>query len=129
MPGKTNATQRSLNHLRKNGWIAHVVEKWIPPRGTMKFGVRIDVWAFGDILICRAPVTVNGQVAVPGRTALVQCFPEARFKDHREKLKGIPEVEIWKAAGNKVYLHGWSLRPKGGVRGAKKIWMLHEEEA
>lgn len=120
----------------------------------MKFGVRKDVWGFGDLLICREPVIQDcqacfgtgrpngtgflqscekckgtGQVEVaPARTALIQCFPEARFKDHREKMLAIPELQKWKRSGNKVFLHGWALKPKDGVRGAKKVWTLHEEE-
>lgn len=50
---KTNATQRSLKELRENGWIAHVVEKWINIPNAPGGGKRIDVWGFGDILACR----------------------------------------------------------------------------
>lgn len=128
---KTLATQRSLRYLEKNGWLCAVVEKWIPPRGKMKFGVRKDVWQFGDVLACWPSATfdtVMGKVRTPGRIALIQTFPMARWKDHKEKLAEIPELQVWKAAGGIVFLHGWAFKPKGGVRGAKKVWTLREEQ-
>jgi hypothetical protein len=119
---KTHATQRSLAYLRKNGWQAAIVEKWIPPRGKMKFGVRVDVWSFGDILACR-----RLPQALVGTIALVQTFPLARWKDHAEKLAAIPELQQWKTCGGTVIMHGWAFKPKDGVRGARKTWQLREE--
>ncbi len=118
MKNKTKAVQRSLNYLRGNGWQAAIVERWIPPRGKMKFGVRIDVWGFGDILACK-PSTNS--------FAIVQTFPLARWKDHTLKLSAIPELQVWKKCGGVVLIHGWALKPKNGVRGTKKTWQLREE--
>ena len=128
MKNKTKATQRSLAVLRREGWTACVVEKWLPARGNMKFGVRIDAFGFGDLLACRSELldemeTYSEYPAI----ALVQCFPLARWKDHVVKLSAIPELQIWKAAGGIVLLHGWAFKPKDGVRGAKKTWQLREE--
>ena len=128
--GKTLATQRSLAKLRREGWMACVVEKWVPPRGKMKFGVRIDAFNFGDILACFPSVPFDspiGKVRTPGRIALVQCFPLARWKDHVSKFAAMPEIQSWKDAGGIVLLHGWRKGPKDGVRGARKIWILREE--
>ena len=122
---KTLATQRSLAYLRKNGWQAAIVEKWIPPRGKMRFGVRVDVWGFGDILACRANASEAG--VVYGQIALVQTFPVARWKDHAIKLLHIPELHQWKHCGGLVLLHGWAFKPKDGVRGARKTWQLRQE--
>lgn len=116
---KTLATQRSLKYLRDNGWQCAIVEKWIPPRGNMKFGIRQDVWGFGDILACRR---------VPDyQIALIQTFPLARWKDHMVKLRAIPELRFWQLCGGIVLMHGWAFKPKDGVRGAKKVWTLREE--
>ncbi len=60
--------------------------------------------------------------------ALVQTFPMARWKDHKEKLATIPELQVWKAAGGIVLMHGWAFKPKDGIRGAKKVWTLREEQ-
>jgi len=116
---KTKALQRSKKYLEDRGWLVGNVEKWIPPRGNMKFGVRVDLWGFGDLLACHPELKV---------TAIIQCFPLARWKDHAVKLSVIPEVKTWKASGNLVAMHGWALKPKGGVRGAKKAWTLREEQ-
>lgn len=129
---KTLACQRSLKYLRKNGWQAAITEKWIPPRGTMKFGVRQDIWQFGDILACFPRKvfenTPMGPITTVGRIALVQTFPLARWKDHIEKMRSIPELEVWKQSGGIVLVHGWAFKPKDGVRGAKKTWQLREEQ-
>jgi hypothetical protein len=120
MANKTKANQRSLKHLRDLGWMACIVERWIPPRGKMKFGVRIDAFSMGDILACR-PIPDE-------EIALVQCFPMARWKDHVEKISALPELKNWKNSGGILFLHGWALKPKDGIRGAKKVWTLREEQ-
>ena len=148
---KTNATQRSLRHMEKHGWTCHIVEKYIK-HPNMAFGRRIDAFGIGDILACRAPVyetcrnclgfgflrvggglekkckDCKGKKRVligPSAIALVQCFPDASFAEHRTKILAIPELQIWKAAGGRVFLQGWSLK---GPRGEKKRWTLREEE-
>lgn len=115
---KTLATQRSLRHLRKLGWQCAVVEKW-QMRPQAKFGVRIDVWGFGDILACRYP-----EGAMVGQIALIQTFPTASWKKHAEKLAAIPELEYWKTCGGTILMHGWRF---GGPRGKRKGWILKEE--
>lgn len=125
---KTHATQRSLKYLRNLGWTACVVEKWLPARGGMLFGRRIDAFGFGDILACHDGKPIDGFCPVTKRCiALVQTSTGARWNDHVAKLTAIPELEKWKAAGGLVILHGWSHKPKGGVRGAKKVWVVREE--
>jgi hypothetical protein len=121
---KTLATQRSLAFLRKNGWQCAIVEKW-QMRPQAKFGVRIDVWGFGDILACRRTGdAVEGHVS---DIALVQTFPLSGWKDHWDKLIEIPELKFWQECGGLVFMHGWAFKPKDGVRGAKKVWTLREE--
>jgi hypothetical protein len=122
MANKTKAVQRSMKELRRMGWQCGIVERWIPPRGKMKFGVRQDLWGFGDVLACKPSCLPE-----PNKIAIIQCFPMARWKDHVTKLEPLIELKIWKAAGGLVLLHGWALKPKGGVRGAKKEWTLREE--
>jgi len=116
---KTRATQRSLELLRKNGWTVHIVEKYIK-HPNMAFGKRIDVYNFGDLLACRPPTQ-----GLPGSIALVQCCPGASHAEHKDKILGIPEFEIWKAAGGRVFLQSWA---KKGARGEKKRWTMREEE-
>ena len=128
---KTQAMQRSLAYLRANGWQCARVERW-QMRPQAKFGVRIDVWGFGDILACfPSPPkfhTSIGTVKIPGQIALVQTFPAGGWTKHVEKLQ-TPEIkkaiETWKASGGIVLLHGWK---KSGPRGKKKVWNVREEE-
>lgn len=119
-------TQRSLKYLRDNGWTVCIVEKWIPPRGKMPFGVRIDAFGFGDLLACRYQA---GHMV--GEIALVQTtgapMSGGWFAQHKAKILAIPEFQAWKTAGGTVLLHGWQKRPKDGVRGARKVWTLREE--
>lgn len=88
-------------------------------RPQAKFGVRIDVWGFGDILACHAELK---------EVALIQTFPTSGWKDHYQKMLGISELAVWQAAGGLVFMHGWALKPKDGVRGSKKVWTLREEQ-
>jgi hypothetical protein len=146
--------QRSLKHLRDNGWTVVIVEKWIPVAGDWKRGKRVDVWGFGDLLACRPALayTCNscggtgivltgrlqgrerpsckdcnglGEQVIPARIALVQTTAASSFAAHRAKLLAIPELYIWKSSGGKVFLHGWRF---GGARGERKHWILKEEE-
>jgi hypothetical protein len=120
--------QRSLKFLRDNGWTVCIVEKWIPPRGSMKFGIRLDAFHIGDLLACRRTLKyVQPQTGetydAPGVIALVQCC-STDFAKHKEKILGIPEFATWKAAGGEVILHGWAKR---GPRGKRKTYQLREE--
>lgn len=146
--GPSKPTPRSLEHLRKQGWICHIVEKWIPPRGEMQFGRRIDAFGFGDILAMRPTLYVDEdgfltsekpeapKQVIPGVIALVQTGAAGDIAAHREKIlrefdeEGKPnQVRAnflnWKSAGGKVFLHGWRY---GGARGERKGWILREEE-
>ena len=115
--------QRSLRYLEGQGWQCARVERW-QMRPQAKFGVRIDVWQFGDVLACRVDPS-SGE----GMIALIQTFPLTSWKAHAEKVQE-PEIKAamdnWKAAGGIVLFHGWALKPKDGIRGAKKVWTLKE---
>jgi hypothetical protein len=119
---KTHATQRSLKLLRRNGWTCHIVEKWIPPRGKMKFGVRIDAFGIGDILACRPEMEGTREPMI----ALIQCFPDRSgtgFADHRRKILALKTTPIWLKCRGKIFLQGW----KPPLRGTRS-WRMREEE-
>jgi hypothetical protein len=130
---KTSPTQRSLKSLRENGWHAHIVERFLPARGEMKFPRRIDAFGFGDILAMREDIFFEDKIdgvrflVGPHAIALVQCTSDSggNMAAHRAKILAIPEFEIWKKAGGRVFLQGWA---KKGPRGAKKHWTMREEE-
>lgn len=129
---KTKAKQRSLKHLRDLGWTCADVEKWLPPRGKMKFGVRVDAYGIADILACRPAYWFRSQQTLewtisteaPPMIALVQCFSDTGklvgFESHREKILALPEAMAWIKSGGHIFLHGWKKRKAG--------WILTEEE-
>lgn len=151
MKNKSKPVQRSLAHLKKNGWQVAIVEKYLKPPGAA-FGRRIDVWGFGDLLACR-PVIGDptpprpsegkhawGTVRHPAAIALIQCCRDADMAEHRAKILGTPmehwtqeerdeskeifeKFKVWKASGGRVFLQGWGFK---GRRGEKK-WTLREE--
>lgn len=136
MKNKSKPVQRSLAHLKKNGWQVAIVERYIKAPG-MKFGRRIDVHGFGDLLACRPQMGPHGP-----SIALVQCCRDGDFAEHRAKILGEPmehwtpeeceeskevfaKFQIWKASGGRVFLQGWGFK---GPRGTRKSWVLREEE-
>ena len=115
---KSKPVQRSLEYLRKNGWEVCVVEKWVPPRGNMKFGVRIDAFGFADLLACRPPIG-----GLPASIALIQCC-STDAAAHKQKILAIPAFYLWKKSGGRVFLQAWKFQ---GPRGDKH-WQMREEE-
>jgi hypothetical protein len=114
---KTSSVQRSLKYLRDNGWTACVVEKWIPPRGKMKFGVRIDAFGFGDILACSSD-------ELRPEIALVQTSALSERQRHKDKTNALDGFYAWKASGGIVLLHSWrKLKPHG----KRATWEVIEE--
>ncbi len=102
-------TQRSLKRLRDNGWLAAVVEKWIP-----QVKRRHDLFGFIDI------VAIKGN-----RTLAIQTTSGAHVADRIAKIKGTPEAALWLASPTReVHVHGWR---KVGPRGKRKVWELREE--
>jgi|SRR5712664_2965408 len=116
-------TQRSLKHLREQGWTACVVEKWIP-----QIKRRKDVFGFGDLLAIRVwDMTLNGEhtdLTVKREIALVQTTSLNNMAARRDKIMAIPEAAYWKRSGGMILLHGWAKR---GPRGQRKTWQVKEE--
>jgi len=133
---KTNAMQRSLNKLRREGWTVCVVERKIPRPGR-PFPTSRDAFGFGDILACRLE---------PKLIALVQTSTAARWNDHKRKILGpihdgefatdeerqaaeriIADAITWANAGGVILLHGWSYRLPHGLKFEEKRWVCREE--
>lgn len=105
MAGAT-PTQRTLSELKKRGWPAAVVEKWVPMSTAFyagddakpsRGGFRKDVWGFIDILV------LDG---LPGSLAIQACGATG-FAEHLRKIDGIEEVRTWLRAGNRLELWSW----------------------
>ena len=108
-------TARSLAYLRKQGFHAYVVERWIP-----RARVRKDVAGFMDILAWRS---------VDQTVLAVQSTTGAHVANRVEKIAyGLAPADQaafldWKHLGNLAVVHGWSLQ---GPRGKRKLWTLRE---
>jgi len=85
-------TQNSLKRLRKAGYEAGVVEKWVPQARR-----RIDLWGFVDI------------VAVHPTAGLVMCqtTTAGNMASRMSKAAKIPAAGYCVSAGVTVEVHGW----------------------
>lgn len=88
-------TQLSLRWLRHRGWIAAVVERWNPHAR-----ISQDLWGL-DLVAIR-----------PDRQGVlgVQTTSASNLAARVKKLRGIPAVRVWLAAGNSAECHGWAKR-------------------
>lgn len=105
-------TQRSLAKLRSEGYIATIVEKWVPSTSAGYKGPIItrDAWNFGDILAAK--------IGQPG-ALLVQTTSGSNASTRVKKIRQIAEAGIWMAAGNGIVVHSWAKR---GQAGKRKLW-------
>jgi hypothetical protein len=93
-------TALTLNHLRRSGYVAAVVETWIP-----KIERRRDLWAFADVLAVHA-------IRRPA-FVLIQCTSIDHVGDRLTKAKGKPELRTWLRAGGVFEVWGWARRANG----------------
>jgi len=103
-------TARSLRYLRERQCIATVVERFNPGAK-----VRVDFLGFGDILALE-----------PGRHGVlaVQVTTTSNMAARIKKIESealARNVTAWLSAGNRIRVHGWSLK---GPRGRRKTWQV-----
>jgi hypothetical protein len=89
-------TARTLAMLRRLGFIAAPVERWLP--GVNR---RSDVWGFGDVLAADPASRV---------VLLVQATTVDHVAARLTKARGRPELASWLAAGGSFEVWGWALR-------------------
>lgn len=101
----SSPTQRSLAHLREQGYLAEVVERWIPGAN-----IRRDFAGFVDIL------AIHGERAcdVVGVQACAACDVSKRV----EKIINHENVGAVRKGGIRILVHGWAKR--------KGRWQLRE---
>lgn len=90
----SSPTSRSLELLRAEGWIAEVVERWIPGAN-----IRKDLFGFGDILCLRE-----------GQTMLVQTTSASNVSARIRKITESPYLPEVRKAGWFVEVQGWAKR-------------------
>jgi hypothetical protein len=106
-------TAWTLALLRREGFIAAVVERWIP--GANK---RADVWGFGDVLAANPAARV---------VLIVQATTADHVAARLTKARGRPELAAWLKAGGAFEVHGWCRR--GGRWHVRRVAVRPEDLA
>lgn len=107
-------TSRSLEYLRDRGWIARVVEKWIPFRK-----IRVDCLG-GDILAIH-PATK--------RTMLIQATSDSNHTSRVKKSVANEEVKHWLQCDNEFEIWSWKKGRKEPRREKLRLDDLQEVES
>jgi hypothetical protein len=84
-------TQRTLKKLRDDGWIAEVVERWVPGAN-----IRKDLFGWIDIMALR-----------DGQTLAVQCTSYSNMSARVKKIEGSETIAEVRKAGWSVWVIGW----------------------
>ena len=96
-------SQRTIQKLKKEGWLVASVEKY-----NSFIHQRFDLYGFIDIL------------AIKGKETLaIQATSTGNINARIEKIKASPNYEIVKRAGWRIEVYGWS---KKGAKGKRKLW-------
>jgi len=104
-------TQRALAHCRAQGWVAQIVEKWIPQARK-----RQDLFGVIDLIV------LDGQGGGP---LGVQVTSGSNHAARRVKAQEEPRLAEWLAAPARFQV--WSFA-KQGAKGKRKLWTLRVEE-
>jgi hypothetical protein len=104
-------TSLTLDLLRRSGFVADVVEKWLT-----RVNRRRDLFGFGDVL--------GIDRKAPG-VLIVQATSLAHVKDRLAKARSRPELAAWLRAGGRFEVHGWAKR---GGRWRVKIIAVRGED-
>jgi len=90
-------TTRSLKYLRDQGYLAWVVEKWIP-----RANIRSDLFGFIDILCLKG-----------GEILGVQTTTSSNMSARLKKIADHENVGAVREAGIAIHVHGWRKNSKG----------------
>jgi len=107
-------SSKSLNYLRRRGWIAESVEKWNP------FGYNSkDLFGFADLLAVNKHEFVFVQVTAGYNGS-------ARIK----KILANKDAVKFMTWGHKIYVHEWKkkMQPNGRNKFSVKITLVNEIE-
>ena len=104
-------TSRSLEHARKSGALAQVVERW-----NQHARVRVDLFGVIDLVV------------IDGNSILgVQACAGSSHAARRTKMldaEHIVSTGLWLASGGRLEIWSWA---KQGPRGKAKRWTLRVE--
>ena len=88
-------TARTLAYLRKQGYTADVVERFLGPQQ-----IRRDLFHCIDVVAVKAGAPILG----------VQATTAPNLAARLTKAKAQPELAAWLAAGGAFVAHGWARR-------------------
>ena len=97
-------TQRSLKHLKEQGYTVAITEKWNPHAR-----IRQDLFGFVDLLAIRE-----------GMTLAIQTTSSNNYADRKKKVQDHENLPKVLSAGWQVRIHGWRKNAKGK-------WVVREE--
>jgi len=111
--GRTNYTQKTLEHLRKEGMTVGVVERHISfNNGKKGFGFKRDLFGFIDIIAIKDQTTIGVQ------STSYACISAHKVKIIKEKTS---DAIKWVRAGHSILIYGWRKVPQ--VKGSKRmVW-------
>jgi len=109
-------TARSLRECRDRGWLAEVVERWIPQSRR-----RHDLFGCIDLVV------LDGSPGVLGIQATSGANVAARVTKIRQMVDELGMPHIWLARGNRIEVWGWRKLAKP-VPGTRRRWDLRVVE-
>ncbi|MBK5942730.1 hypothetical protein [Halorhodospira halophila] len=90
-------TERTLQRLRREGWTAEVVERWIPQARR-----RRDLFGVVDVLALRG-----------GETLAVQATSRSNVAARISKIRESDALPLIREAGWRIEVWGWARDSKG----------------
>lgn len=96
MAASQSPTQRSLAHLREQGYLVSIVERWNPHAR-----IRQDLWGWCDILAIRKNEVLAVQVT------------SSAVSERIRKIQESETVATVRDAGIRIEVHGWRKNSKG----------------
>jgi len=122
-----NYTQMTLRHLRSEGKLVAVVEKYVQIPGA-KFGFRKDLFGIIDIIALDPTHGIVGIQSTSGKQ-YPKHYKEMTDSDEVYKDTGLSKPEAclaWIQAGGRLELHGWrKLLVKRGGKAKRWVPKVH----
>lgn len=106
---KIKSSTRSLAKLRKEGYLAQSVEKWIP-----QVKRTVDLFNLIDVIAVRSEPE-------PTILGVQACIGRGDVAKHIKKALEEPKLKLWLAAGGQFEIWSWAKR---GPRGKVKHWTV-----
>jgi hypothetical protein len=99
-------TQRTLEEMRRRGYLADVVERWLP-----NANVRRDLYGFIDVLcIVRDPTS---ELFRKDPVVAVQATSWSNVSARVRKIADHENIAAVRRAGIRVLVHGWKKNRDG----------------